>query len=185
LVNQFFTLLGGVYGAALCNAQWPDKEALKLAKKVWAAEICKYNWQQLQGKLQHAMAMKHQAEWRYPDIGQILNGDKQPGASGIAAASYKPASEALAALPAPPQDKSKGQAMLDSLRAELDASSDEERQAAKKRNDDDREMLARLEQKHLPYGKYQRPVSMGDGSVQYVATDIDHPEQDNLMELSR
>ena len=103
---------------AKCNAQWPTDDALRASKKVWAGEICKYTWPQLHDKLIHAQHMLREPEWRFPDIGQILSGSRQPGAAGQAALSYRPVDEVMG-LPAPERDKTKGNAILQALREGL------------------------------------------------------------------
>ena len=175
-MRRFFASVKALYGIARFQAQWDSKEMEAAAMKLWARDILRYSWKELNAKLMFAKSMMHQDDWKHPDIAKILNGDKQAGAAGAAALSYRPATEVINALPKPVQDKTVGQAALDSLRDQLSLSVDAEKKARAEWRSNTQDEIQALVDKHLPYGKYQAPEHDVNGDlVGYVPTDIDHP----------
>jgi len=119
VVKKFFASIMILYGASRYHSAWYTAEIERDAMRLWARDVIKYSWSELNQKLMFAKSMMHQEAWRHPDIATILNGDKQAGAAGQAALSYRPASEVLNALPKPPKNKAAGMAVLNSLREGL------------------------------------------------------------------
>lgn len=175
-VVKFFAMLKVVYGAARYAATW-DSEALETAAmKLWAPDILRYTDVQLSEKLAYAKGMSYLQEWRFPDVGLILRGDRQAGASGQAALSYKPASEVLALQNKPTSAVSaSGQAFLDDLRGDLDKDADKRKESLTAAYSEAQVEVDALVEKHLPYGYYQQEHVDDNGQVFYRVSDRKHP----------
>jgi len=109
-----------VYGSSRYASVWDTDTLEKAAMKLWAPDILKYTDSQLSEKLAYAKQMSYLQAWKFPDVGQILQGDRQEGASGQAALSYRHVSEVMALPKIPtPESKAVGQAFLATLKANL------------------------------------------------------------------
>ena len=169
VVNRFFQSLTLLYGSPKMKATWPTPELKLGAKKIWAEKIIRLGWQELNKRLEYAQSQMHMKEWEWPNIALILRGEQQPGAGGLAAQSYRDASDVLA-LPSRKSDRTASQAALDTLRADLDVSLQEKDKAATEQHRAERAELRRLENKHVPFGYYLRETESGD----YVPATIRH-----------
>lgn len=74
-VAYFFLRMANVYGSKY-HQQWPNEEAIKLAKREWAEQIGKFSRGQIDAMFANAKAMliAGDDEWRWPEIGRILSG---------------------------------------------------------------------------------------------------------------
>lgn len=185
LVRRFFAKVEVIYGKARCQSVWPDQASLNVAMREWALDIVKYGEIALQRKFNLLKTQMDNDLYRFPDIGAILRIDHQPGQGGTAAESYRPVSEALAALPPPPMSeeearrrKSAGQKALDAMRADLAESVGKKQSLATQLQEKNRQEIIDLMAKHGMDGTratYQRPVKDWQGKTHYVPTDIAHP----------
>lgn len=100
----FFARMLAIYGEAKFRQVWPADEIKRGAMREWAPQILALSSDTLTNRLTEAKGMMHHKDYQWPDIGRILAGNgASVTAPGQAAASYRPASEALACLP-PPSD---------------------------------------------------------------------------------
>ena len=165
-----------IYGVALYSSVWDTDELERAAKKLWAPDILKYTDEQLTAKLHYAKGMSYLQDWKFPNIAMILNGDRQAGASGQAALSYRPAAEVLALQNKPTNAaRANGQAFLDDLRANIDNDADKRRKSLTAAQAEAQADIQRLVDKHLPFGFYQEEHVDETGQKFYTTSTKKHP----------
>ena len=73
-VAYFFFRLSTVYGSKY-HQQFPNEEAVKLAKREWAEQIGKFSRGQIDAMFSNvkAMMIAGDDEWAWPEIGRILS----------------------------------------------------------------------------------------------------------------
>ena len=72
-VAYFFLRLANVYGSKYLQ-QWPNEEAIKLAKREWATQIGAYGRSQIDAMFNYTKSqlVAGEPDWQWPEIGRIL-----------------------------------------------------------------------------------------------------------------